>query len=150
MGNAYEMGEYALLLPAFTYALNACFSRYRNKVEFSFSTQEWAPADGCYDDPNVLRSSWVLGFNRPGYFDEVLHIEGCALQGILRRLGHTGLAAASPTRQIRDSSCLVRVSHPLRPPFPPPPSLTRSIGGILRIVSAKGEAANRCGDGSRR
>jgi len=54
---------------------------YRNKVSFSFSTVRWDPAKGCFDDPNVLGGSWVLGFHRQGRHDQVLHISECKLQG---------------------------------------------------------------------
>ncbi|MBI2967890.1 MAG: 23S rRNA (uracil(1939)-C(5))-methyltransferase RlmD [Bacteroidetes bacterium] len=54
---------------------------YRNKLEFTFSSA----ADGDFENPEIQKSgnpksSGVLGFHKPGRFDQVLNINNCHLQ----------------------------------------------------------------------
>ncbi|KAL5697437.1 hypothetical protein ACHQM5_028793 [Ranunculus cassubicifolius] len=52
---------------------------YRNKMEFSFATQNWVPKEKLSEKQDGL-SSYALGLHVPGFFDKVLTIEKCLLQ----------------------------------------------------------------------
>ncbi|PIA42864.1 hypothetical protein AQUCO_02000367v1 [Aquilegia coerulea] len=52
---------------------------YRNKMEFSFATQNWLPKEEL-DAKRDGVSSYALGLHVPGFFDKVLTIEKCLLQ----------------------------------------------------------------------
>jgi 23S rRNA (uracil1939-C5)-methyltransferase len=51
---------------------------YRNKLEFTFSTQKWFEEKKVDNDSNESREA--LGFHRPGIFYKVVDIEKCHLQ----------------------------------------------------------------------
>lgn len=51
---------------------------YRNKLEFTFSTQRWLAATEIAEGGVLDRRA--LGFHRPGYFDKVVDIDHCHLQ----------------------------------------------------------------------
>jgi 23S rRNA (uracil1939-C5)-methyltransferase len=53
--------------------------RYRNKLEYSFSTKRWITKDEANTDVSISQSG-ALGFHRPGYFDKIVDIEKCHLQ----------------------------------------------------------------------
>ncbi|KAL5697435.1 hypothetical protein ACHQM5_028574 [Ranunculus cassubicifolius] len=52
---------------------------YRNKMEFSFATQNWVPKEKLSEKQDGL-SSYALGLHVLGFFDKVLTIEKCLLQ----------------------------------------------------------------------
>ncbi|KAL9263309.1 putative RNA methyltransferase CT0009 [Drosera capensis] len=52
---------------------------YRNKMEFSFSTQEWLPND-LIEAEEYSTKDCALGLHAPGFFDKVLNIKSCLLQ----------------------------------------------------------------------
>lgn len=52
---------------------------YRNKMEFSFSTQEWLPND-LIEAEEYTTKDCALGLHAPGFFDKVLNIKSCLLQ----------------------------------------------------------------------
>jgi 23S rRNA (uracil1939-C5)-methyltransferase len=54
---------------------------YRNKLEFSFSVKSWLTPEQMKQE--VQRDHRVLGFHAPRFFDKVLNIEECLLQGDL-------------------------------------------------------------------
>ena len=51
--------------------------RYRNKLEYTFSTRAWVENPQADADAPV---AGALGFHIPGLFDKVLNIESCVLQ----------------------------------------------------------------------
>ncbi len=51
---------------------------YRNKVEFTFSTKQYIPADMLQSDMPTEKN--VLGFHAPTFFDKVIDIDTCHLQ----------------------------------------------------------------------
>ena len=51
--------------------------RYRNKLEYTFSTRAWLENPQADTD---APAAGALGFHIPGLFDKVLNIESCALQ----------------------------------------------------------------------
>ena len=51
--------------------------RYRNKLEYTFSTRAWVENPQADADTPV---AGALGFHIPGLFDKVLNIESCVLQ----------------------------------------------------------------------
>jgi 23S rRNA (uracil1939-C5)-methyltransferase len=53
--------------------------RYRNKLEYSFSTKRWITKEEADTDESIAQSG-ALGFHRPGYFDKIVDIEKCHLQ----------------------------------------------------------------------
>lgn len=52
---------------------------YRNKMEFSFATENWVPKEELHRKQDGL-NSYALGLHVPGFFDKVLTIEKCLLQ----------------------------------------------------------------------
>ncbi|XP_042519423.1 uncharacterized RNA methyltransferase CT0009 isoform X1 [Macadamia integrifolia] len=52
---------------------------YRNKMEFSFSTQQWLPQDAIKGEQSGA-NNFALGLHAPGFFDKVLNVEKCLLQ----------------------------------------------------------------------
>lgn len=52
---------------------------YRNKMEFSFSTQRWIPRELLEAEKGV-GSDYALGLHAPGFFDKVLNVNKCLLQ----------------------------------------------------------------------
>ncbi|GAB2293434.1 hypothetical protein Dimus_027633 [Dionaea muscipula] len=52
---------------------------YRNKMEFSVSTQEWLPMD-LLEAEGRSQNGCALGLHAPGFFDKVLNIHSCLLQ----------------------------------------------------------------------
>ena len=54
--------------------------RYRNKLEYTFSTRAWREDFQAGDGQP---QAGALGFHIPGLFDKVLNIESCVLQGEL-------------------------------------------------------------------
>ncbi|GMH22071.1 hypothetical protein Nepgr_023914 [Nepenthes gracilis] len=52
---------------------------YRNKMEFSFSTQKWIPEELLHAE-GQNGNEYALGLHAPGYFDKVLNINNCLLQ----------------------------------------------------------------------
>jgi 23S rRNA (uracil1939-C5)-methyltransferase len=53
--------------------------RYRNKLEYSFSSKRWITKEEADTDEQILQSG-ALGFHRPGYFDKIVDINECLLQ----------------------------------------------------------------------
>ena len=51
---------------------------YRNKMEFSFSSQRWLTADEIAQDTPIERRG--VGFHKPGMWDKVVDIHQCHLQ----------------------------------------------------------------------
>jgi 23S rRNA (uracil1939-C5)-methyltransferase len=51
---------------------------YRNKIEYSFSTQKWLSAEEIQSRQTFDRG--VIGFHVPKYFDKIVDIETCYLQ----------------------------------------------------------------------
>ncbi|KAF9615995.1 hypothetical protein IFM89_027934 [Coptis chinensis] len=51
---------------------------YRNKMEFSFATQNWLPKEEHEKQDGL--GSYALGLHVPGFFDKVLTIDKCLLQ----------------------------------------------------------------------
>lgn len=52
---------------------------YRNKLEYSFSSQRWKTADEI-NGGNAIKGPEALGFHIPGRFDKVLDLDECFLQ----------------------------------------------------------------------
>nr|XP_023911652.1 uncharacterized protein LOC112023264 [Quercus suber] len=52
---------------------------YRNKMEFSFGTQEWLPKELLLEKQDGSES-YALGLHAPGFFDKVLNVNKCLLQ----------------------------------------------------------------------
>lgn len=52
---------------------------YRNKMEFSFSSQEWLPR-ALLSEKQDRNGSYALGLHVPGFFDKILNINKCLLQ----------------------------------------------------------------------
>ncbi len=68
--------------------------RYRNKMEFSFSSRRWI----LPEEPEGVDASFALGLHIPGRYDKVLDIETCWLQNpigndILRLVKETSRTA---------------------------------------------------------
>lgn len=55
-------------------------SRYRNKLEFTFSSKRFLTREEILRDADIERAP-ALGFHVPGLFDKVVDIENCHLQG---------------------------------------------------------------------
>lgn len=53
---------------------------YRNKLEFSFSNQRWITEEEARTGAEIEESR-ALGFHVPGFFDKIVDIEKCWLQG---------------------------------------------------------------------
>lgn len=53
--------------------------RYRNKLEYSFSTRRWLTKEETTSDGEIAKEG-ALGFHRPGFFDKIVSIEECLLQ----------------------------------------------------------------------
>lgn len=60
---------------------------YRNKMEYSFSSQRWLYADELEDD-NPIENRNALGFHVPGKWDKIIDLKECYL-------------AEEPTEQVR-------------------------------------------------
>ncbi len=54
-------------------------TRYRNKMEYSFSSKRWLTKDEI-TNPEISNAEDVLGFHAPGSFDKVVSISNCHLQ----------------------------------------------------------------------
>ncbi|HEY3250591.1 MAG TPA: 23S rRNA (uracil(1939)-C(5))-methyltransferase RlmD [Ignavibacteria bacterium] len=54
---------------------------YRNKLEFSFSSNRWLTEEDIMKDNND--KSFALGFHKPGFIDKVIDINECLLQSDL-------------------------------------------------------------------
>ncbi len=52
---------------------------YRNKLEYTFSTKRWLTKEEIQGHQPLDRQA--LGFHKPGYFDKVVEIQHCYLQG---------------------------------------------------------------------
>ncbi|KAG2722793.1 hypothetical protein I3760_02G142300 [Carya illinoinensis] len=52
---------------------------YRNKMEFSFGSQEWLPRESLSEKQDS-NESYALGLHAPGFFDKVLNVNKCLLQ----------------------------------------------------------------------
>lgn len=52
---------------------------YRNKLEYTFSTKRWLTKEEIQAEKPLDRQA--LGFHKPGYFDKVVEIQHCYLQG---------------------------------------------------------------------
>ncbi|XP_010244360.1 PREDICTED: uncharacterized protein LOC104588214 [Nelumbo nucifera] len=52
---------------------------YRNKMEFSFSSQKWLPREALHGERDGS-NGYALGLHAPGFFDKVLNVEKCLLQ----------------------------------------------------------------------
>lgn len=57
--------------------------RYRNKLEYSFSTKRWLTTEEIALSEERDASIGALGFHKAGYFDKVVDIETCHLQETL-------------------------------------------------------------------
>jgi 23S rRNA (uracil1939-C5)-methyltransferase len=53
--------------------------RYRNKLEYTFSSRQWLTSEQLKSDQEVSNEN-VLGFHIPGVFDKILGITECHLQ----------------------------------------------------------------------
>ncbi|KAL3840840.1 hypothetical protein ACJIZ3_025431 [Penstemon smallii] len=53
---------------------------YRNKMEFSFGTKRWVPAELLQQECDETNGH-ALGLHAPGFFDKVLNVDKCLLQG---------------------------------------------------------------------
>ncbi|MFI5203425.1 MAG: 23S rRNA (uracil(1939)-C(5))-methyltransferase RlmD [Flavobacteriales bacterium] len=58
---------------------SAATTYYRNKLEFTFSNQQWLTEEQL-KDPEINMHVPTLGFHAPGRFDKVLQINHCYLQ----------------------------------------------------------------------
>lgn len=52
---------------------------YRNKLEYTFSNKRWLSTEEIKGQQPIDRQA--LGFHKPGYFDKVVEIQHCYLQG---------------------------------------------------------------------
>ena len=52
---------------------------YRNKLEFTFSSNRWLTAEEIHSEGEIINRN-ALGFHIPGMFDRVLDIDRCYLQ----------------------------------------------------------------------
>lgn len=52
---------------------------YRNKMEFSFGTKRWVPAELLEQEVHEP-NKYALGLHAPGFFDKVLNVNKCLLQ----------------------------------------------------------------------
>ncbi|KAL0415149.1 UNVERIFIED_CONTAM: putative RNA methyltransferase BT [Sesamum latifolium] len=52
---------------------------YRNKMEFSFGTKKWVPAELLGQECDET-NEYALGLHAPGFYDKVLNINKCLLQ----------------------------------------------------------------------
>ncbi|KAL2243272.1 uncharacterized protein LOC105157711 [Sesamum indicum] len=52
---------------------------YRNKMEFSFGTKKWVPAELLGQECDET-NEYALGLHAPGFYDKVLNINRCLLQ----------------------------------------------------------------------
>ena len=64
---------------------------YRNKLEFTFSSNRWLTAEEIQSEDETFNRN-ALGFHIPGKFDKVLHIDRCHLQ-------------PDPSNEIRTAIC---------------------------------------------
>ncbi|MDI9338327.1 MAG: 23S rRNA (uracil(1939)-C(5))-methyltransferase RlmD [Alphaproteobacteria bacterium] len=55
---------------------------YRNKVEYSFSSDEYLPSHLYHQQKNSLKLG-VAGFHKKGFFEKVIHVDTCHLQNEL-------------------------------------------------------------------
>lgn len=53
--------------------------RYRNKLEYSFSTRRWITNEEAASTDEITQTG-AFGFHRPGYFDKIVDIQECLLQ----------------------------------------------------------------------
>lgn len=53
--------------------------RYRNKLEYSFSTKRWITNEEAASGEEIVQSN-AFGFHRPGFFDKIVDIQECLLQ----------------------------------------------------------------------
>lgn len=53
--------------------------RYRNKLEFSFSTKRWLTKEEASSE-DIIDNKGALGFHKAGFFDKIVEIEQCHLQ----------------------------------------------------------------------
>ena len=53
--------------------------RYRNKLEFSFSTKRWMTEEEISSGEEIHHTG-ALGFHKAGFFDKIIDIHGCFLQ----------------------------------------------------------------------
>ncbi|HEX2534104.1 MAG TPA: 23S rRNA (uracil(1939)-C(5))-methyltransferase RlmD, partial [Chitinophagaceae bacterium] len=63
---------------------------YRNKLEYTFSSREFIPPGQFHKEDRGAGDRNVLGFHAKGFFDKVVNIEECWLQG-------------DPTNELRNS-----------------------------------------------
>lgn len=56
--------------------------RYRNKLEFSFSTKRWMTEEEIASGAEIIHTG-ALGFHKAGFFDKIIDINGCHLQDSL-------------------------------------------------------------------
>jgi len=54
--------------------------RYRNKMEFSFSTNRWLSIEEIQSEVEFENKNFALGLHAPGRFDKVLDIDYCLIQ----------------------------------------------------------------------
>ncbi|MEZ4909822.1 MAG: 23S rRNA (uracil(1939)-C(5))-methyltransferase RlmD [Saprospiraceae bacterium] len=54
--------------------------RYRNKLEYSFSTKRWLTSEEIALSEEKIAGIGALGFHKAGYFDKVVDIKTCHLQ----------------------------------------------------------------------
>jgi 23S rRNA (uracil1939-C5)-methyltransferase len=87
--NLTRIGKVAL--PGMLPIVGAAEDRfYRNKLEYTFSTKEYLP-HGSFDKEDRERGNRpVLGFHAKGFFDKIVNIQKCWLQG-------------EPTNEIRNT-----------------------------------------------
>ncbi|XP_043720149.1 uncharacterized RNA methyltransferase CT0009 [Telopea speciosissima] len=79
-----HVGRFSNEDPDFAMAMKPIVScdiqfHYRNKMEFSFSTQQWLPKDEMKGE-QAGANNFALGLHAPGFFDKVLNVEKCLLQ----------------------------------------------------------------------
>ena len=71
----------AKLNPAIVMPIIGCDEnlRYRNKLEYSFSTRRWITNEEAASTDEISQTG-AFGFHRPGYFDKIVDIQECLLQ----------------------------------------------------------------------
>jgi 23S rRNA (uracil1939-C5)-methyltransferase len=86
--------------------------RYRNKLEYSFSTKRWITNEEAASG-DVITQSNAFGFHRPGFFDKIVDIQECLLQDDLTNeirnfVKHYALENEYPFYDLRGHTGLLR------------------------------------------
>ncbi len=86
--------------------------KYRNKLEYSFSTKRWITNEEAASGDDITQSS-AFGFHRPGFFDKIVDIQQCLLQDDLTNeirnfVKHYALDNEYPFYDLRGHTGLMR------------------------------------------